>query len=122
MLIVKLILEDLMFGLRSRSAVRTLTPAEVRDLLAKDAITLVDVREDNEWAQGHIAGAIHRPLSRLRETAPALPQGKPVVFHCAVGGRSAQAVALCQSLGLPHDTHMAGGLSGWTAQDLPLTR
>lgn len=111
-----------MFGLKSRPTVKTLTPVEVRDLLAKGAITLVDVREDNEWSQERIAGAIHRPLSRLRETAQALPQGKPVVFHCVVGGRSGQAVALCQSLGLPHDTHMAGGLSGWKAQGLPLTR
>ena len=111
-----------MFGLRSRAAAKTMTPPEVHDLLAKGAITLVDVREDGEWAQERIAGAIHRPLSRLRELAASLPEGKPVVFHCLAGSRSAQAVALCRSMGLPHDTHMGGGLSAWKAHGLPLTR
>jgi len=110
-----------MFGLRRRPAVATLTPIEVRDLLAGEAITLVDVREDGEWARERIGGAVHRPLSRLRETAKDLPQDKPVVFHCLAGSRSAQAVALCRSMGLPHERHMGGGLSAWKAQGLPVT-
>jgi len=111
-----------MFGLRRRAVLTTKTAAEVHDLLVQGAITLVDVREDGEWAQERIPGAIHRPLSRLRETAPALPAGKPIVFHCLAGSRSAQAVALCRSMGLPHDTHMGGGLSAWKAHGLPTTR
>ena len=37
-------------------------------------------------------------------------------------GTAAQAIALCRSLGLPHDTHMGGGLSAWKAHGLPVTR
>ena len=109
-------------GFGSSSTVKAMTPDEVRELVAGGAITLVDVRENGEWAQGHIPGAIHKPLSRLRELAPALPDAKPVVFYCAAGVRSAQAVALCRSLGLGHDTHLAGGVSAWTARGLPLSR
>ena len=111
-----------MLGFGSRSTVKSMNPGEVRDLVAGGAITLVDVREDGEWAQGRIPGAIHRPLSRLREQAPSLPGGKPVVFYCAAGSRSAQAVALCRSLGLGHDTHLGGGISAWKAQGLPMSR
>lgn len=110
-----------MFGFGSRPAVKTVTPAEVRSLLASGAITLVDVREDGEWASGHIPGAIHKPLSRLRELAPSIPADKPVVFYCLSGGRSSQALTLCQSLGLGHDTHMAGGMSAWKMHALPVT-
>ncbi|EYD76683.1 hypothetical protein Rumeso_01641 [Rubellimicrobium mesophilum DSM 19309] len=104
------------------AVIRTMTPNEVRDLLAHGAITLVDVREDEEWARERIPGALHHPLSRLHATAASLPEQTPVVFHCLAGRRSAQAVALCRSLGLGHDTHMAGGLSAWKAQGLPVSR
>lgn len=109
-----------MFGFGSRSDVKTLSPPEVRDLLDRGAITLVDVREAGEWAQGHVPGAVHAPLSRLRDLAPGIPADKPVVFYCLSGARSAQAVAMCRARG--HDTHMAGGISAWRAHGLPLAR
>ncbi len=87
-----------------------------------DAILLVDVREDGEWAAGRIAGAVHAPLSRLRTLAAGLPTGKPIVFYCLSGARSGQAIAVCRALGLPHDTHMAGGVSAWRAHGFPLVR
>ncbi|BBE72815.1 rhodanese-like domain-containing protein [Oharaeibacter diazotrophicus] len=112
-----------MFGFGTRTTVKTLSPPEVRDLLDRGAITLVDVREAGEWASGRIPGAIHAPLSRLRELAPGIPTDKPVVFYCLSGGRSAQAIAACAAGGLSrYDTHMAGGISSWRAHGLPLTR
>jgi rhodanese-related sulfurtransferase len=111
-----------MFGFGSPSPVRALGPEEVADLVRRGAITLVDVREDGEWASGRIAGALHRPLSRLRDLAPEIPADKPVVFYCLSGGRSGQALALCRTLGLTHDTHMAGGITAWRGAGLPVTR
>jgi rhodanese-related sulfurtransferase len=101
---------------------RNLTPRDIRAALSCDAITLVDVREEHEWAQARIDGALHAPLSRLAALALGLPQGRPIVMHCLAGGRSAQAVALCQSLGLAIDAHMAGGLQAWAADGLPVIR
>ncbi|MBZ9798476.1 rhodanese-like domain-containing protein [Mesorhizobium sp. ES1-4] len=106
-----------MFGFGASSAKRTLTPAEVRQM--GDAVTLVDVREDSEWASGHIAGAIHIPLGQLRDEMERIPPGKPVVFYCHAGGRSSQAIDIAMAAGLPHDTHMGGGISAWRAQGLP---
>jgi rhodanese-related sulfurtransferase len=106
----------------SNAAIRHLSPLDIKDALAKGVITLVDVREDHEWAKARIDGAHHAPLSRLGALAAGLPADKPVVFHCLAGGRSAQAVALCQSMGLGVDSHMAGGLTAWMAHGLPVSR
>jgi rhodanese-related sulfurtransferase len=101
---------------------RNLSPRDIRAALSSGTITLVDVREEHEWMQARIEGAMHAPLSRLAALAPGLPQGRPIVMHCLAGGRSAQAVALCQSMGLAVDAHMAGGLQAWAADGLPIIR
>lgn len=106
-----------MFGFGARSSVKTLTPTQVRQM--GDTVTLVDVRENAEWASGHIAGAIHIPLGRLREEMKLIPSDKPVVFYCHSGGRSSQAIALAMAAGQAHDTHMGGGISAWRAQGFP---
>lgn len=102
--------------------VKTLTPAQAAELARAGTVRLVDVREPNEWAEARIAGAVHAPLSRLAEEAAALPDDKPVVFYCAGGVRSVKAVAVCQQLGLKHDTHMGGGISAWARDGLPIER
>ncbi|KPL53692.1 hypothetical protein ABB55_16955 [Prosthecomicrobium hirschii] len=111
-----------MFGFGRRPTGHSLTPQDAHAQALSGQITLVDVREDGEWRQGHIAGAIHMPLSRLRDLAGSLPGGRPVVFYCLSGARSAQAITVCRALGFAHDTHMAGGISAWRAHGLPLAR
>ncbi|WP_056581877.1 rhodanese-like domain-containing protein [Mesorhizobium sp. Root102] len=107
-----------MFGFGAQSSVRTLTPTQVRQM--GDTITLVDVRKNAEWASGHIAGAIHIPLGRLREEMALIPSDKPVVFYCQAGGRSSQAIAIAKAGGQSHDTHLGGGIGAWRAQGFPL--
>lgn len=109
-----------MFGFGRGGAANTLSPVEAQDLHRAGKIHLVDVREAGEWSQSRIGGARHVPLSDFARLAPTLPADRPVVFYCLSGGRSAQAIALCGRLGLPHDTHMAGGISAWRAHGLPL--
>lgn len=106
-----------MFGFGARSPVKSLTPTQVRQM--GDTVTLVDVRENAEWAAGHIAGAIHIPLGRLRQEIELIPSDKPVVFYCQAGGRSSQAIAIARAAGQPYDTHMDGGISAWRAQGFP---
>jgi rhodanese-related sulfurtransferase len=108
------------FGFGKSSQLVTLTPPEAWDLAERGEILLVDVREDHEWAAGHVPGAFHAPLSGLSESAATIPTDKRVVFYCLAGGRSAKAVALCRSLGLPFDSHVGGGIGAWRAHDLPI--
>lgn len=105
-----------------RSTAKTLSPDEVARKLDAGEITLVDVREASEWAAGHIAGAVHIPLSRFSAEAGGIPGDKPVVLYCLSGARSGQAIAFCQAKGLGIDTHMAGGISMWAAHRLPIVR
>lgn len=115
-----------MFGLfKSRStswSAKEITPAETQRRALNGEIRLVDVREHREWIESHIPGALHMPLSAIADRTATLPADKPVVFYCLSGARSATAVATCRKLGLPHDTHMAGGIKAWAASGLPITR
>jgi rhodanese-related sulfurtransferase len=66
-----------------------LEPAEVDDLLAQDAVTLVDLRDRDEYAACHVSGALHLPWRELRwRGSEAFDPGKPVVVGCATGGRT----------------------------------
>jgi len=101
---------------------KNLEPSEVADLLKRDAIVLIDVREPNEYAAAHIAGAKLIPLSRFDPQALPDSGSKTIVLHCGIGGRSARAVAACQAAGVAVDSHMRGGIQAWIAAGLPIER
>jgi rhodanese-related sulfurtransferase len=104
---------------RSTNAVKLL-PLEADERARKAEICLVDVREASEWAQMRVPGAIHAPLSSLAAELHRLPSDKTVVFYCLSGRRSANAIELCRSLGKPHNSHVAGGISAWRLAGLPI--
>jgi len=96
-------------------------PEEVQALLAEGKILLVDVREPMEYAAERIPGALLYPLSSF--DASQLPPDGPreVVFSCAAGGRSLTAARQRMALGQPA-AHLAGGISQWKAEGLPVVR
>jgi rhodanese-related sulfurtransferase len=95
---------------------------EAQTLLQKDAV-LVDVREPHELAVERIPGSIELPLSALVRGQPAdLPQDKPVVFHCASGGRTKNNAAALASLTNGNAYNMVGGIIGWKRAGFPTTR
>ena len=75
---------------------------------------LLDVREDDEWAAGHIDGAIHIPLGELTGRLPELPDADPLVVTCRGGGRSARATAYLQQIGIDA-ANLDGGMQAWSA-------
>lgn len=82
--------------------------------------TLVDVREDWEYAHGHIAGAIHIPLNELQERVGEVPDDKPVVVVCAHGIRSVYGSQILVSLGYGSVYNLVGGTAEWAERGLPL--
>ena len=97
------------------------TPAEVRALLdGNPDVQLVDVREAHEHEAGAIAGARHIPLGELTQRAAELDQGKPVVFYCRAGSRSAMATEAFRASGWDA-RNMTGGILAWVEQGLPLS-
>jgi rhodanese-related sulfurtransferase len=82
--------------------------------------TVVDVREPNEYAGGHIPGAVNVPLSQFDPDR--VPHGKPVVLICQAGGRSASAMKRMIAAGRQDAQHYAPGMSGWRARKGPVER
>jgi rhodanese-related sulfurtransferase len=95
------------------------TPQEVSELQAGGEIQLIDVREHHEHEAGRIAGDRLIVLSNLSSEAHTIDQGRPVVFYCRSGARSAMATQAFSEAGF--DAHnMAGGLLAWDEAGLPL--
>jgi rhodanese-related sulfurtransferase len=100
--------------------VADLTPAELADLLEQDTpVQVIDVREDDEWAAGRIAGSRHVRLGELTGAAGSVDRDTPVVFVCRSGGRSAMATEAFAGAGFPAH-NLVGGLQAWDAAGLPL--
>jgi sulfur-carrier protein adenylyltransferase/sulfurtransferase len=98
-----------------RSQVDEVDPAEVRRQIGNGAV-LVDVRENEEFAAGHIPGAVHVPRSYLesRIEGAAPDHGAHVILYCQSGNRSAWAAhTLRELLGYQNVEHMTGGITLW---------
>lgn len=90
--------------------------------LADGTVLLVDVREPEEYAAGHIEGALFNPLSKFDPAKlPRAPEGKKVVLHCRSGKRSISAMEMAKLSGRGDvNTHYAGGILGWLADKQPV--
>jgi len=84
------------------------------------SVQVVDVRRRIEWEEGHIEGALLKPLDKLRAMAADLDRARPVAVHCKSGYRSAIAASLLQCAGLPHVYNITGGFDAWKSSGLPV--
>jgi rhodanese-related sulfurtransferase len=86
-----------------------------------EKFTLVDVREDNEWARGHLPGAIHLGKGIIeRDIELAIPdKSTTLVLYCGGGFRSALAADNLQKMGYTNPISMDGGWRAWTEAKFP---
>ncbi|OKI01253.1 hypothetical protein A6A06_20850 [Streptomyces sp. CB02923] len=96
-----------------------LSPAEAHRRVVDGELTLVDVREDDEWAARHPAGAVHAALGTLPASLSDLPDG-PLAFICRTGTRSVQGGTQAIRAGRSPVYNVAGGLEAWEAAELPV--
>jgi rhodanese-related sulfurtransferase len=91
---------------------------------AGEKLILVDTREDSEWANGHIPGAIHLGKGVIeRDIEKAIPDiDAPIVLYCGGGFRSALAADNLQKMGYNNVISMDGGWRGWTEANFPVAR
>jgi rhodanese-related sulfurtransferase len=100
----------------------TLTPAEAAALLSgPNAPLLIDVREESEWNEVHIPGAILIPLSQFVARQDEVPAGRALIMQCRSGGRSGQAALALRAAGRGNVANLAGGITDWEAAGLPVT-
>ena len=84
---------------------------------------VVDVREDDEWAAGHVEGALHVPMSdfvaRFGEVTEAVADGRTAYVMCRVGGRSAQVTQYLVQQGVDA-VNVNGGMLAWDGAGRPM--
>lgn len=81
--------------------------------MENDDITLIDVREVEEYEGGHIEGAVNAPLSTLNETELPYAKDDPIYIICRSGNRSAQAARLLNDRGYTEIYDVTGGMIAW---------
>lgn len=102
------------------------TPAQ--ELLQRQAagekVLVVDVRSTEEFAAGHVPGAINLPHDTLTGSEPVLKdwKQKPVVVYCKSGRRSAIAAEVLEKQGFTQLEHLTGDMQGWEQQGHPVAR
>lgn len=101
---------------------QTATYDQVAEGLAKGDIVVVDVREPDEFAAGHLAGAVNLPLSRFDPTAVPHPTGKTVVVMCRSGNRSGRAMAMLAGAGRGDVVDYSGSMNDWVRRGGPLVQ
>jgi hydroxyacylglutathione hydrolase len=112
---------DRVLGAMPASELTTLAPRDLSSIpvmpaedigTAPDA-TIIDVRSEVEWNEGHIPGARHFPLTQLSSRAEELRELQPIVVHCQGGARSSIAVSVLRAFGIHDVTNADGGYAAW---------
>lgn len=101
----------------AKTRVKETNVAEVKKRLdAGEKFVLVDTREDNEWARGHLPGAIHLCKGIIERDIEATVPDKSaeIILYCGGGFRSALAADNLQKMGYTHVVSMDGGWRVWT--------
>lgn len=127
-LVVAIVLVSLMLihslvgeKLRGYSSV---TPSESTQMINRDDALIVDVRENNEYSQGHIINSLHIPLSSLKTRMNDLEKykAKKIIVACRSGSRSSQACATLKKEGFEQVFNLGGGVMAWENANLPLVK
>jgi glyoxylase-like metal-dependent hydrolase (beta-lactamase superfamily II)/rhodanese-related sulfurtransferase len=95
---------------------------ELAERLRRGDVGLLDVRDDDEWEEGHVEGSVHIPYHDLRDGLPGeIRNGKPLAVACSVGNRSSIAVSLLRRAGVEGLIHVAdGGVADLKEEGIPL--
>jgi rhodanese-related sulfurtransferase len=109
----------------SRKHIRETNVDEVKAMLDRgEKLILVDVREDSEFAEDHLPGAIHLSKGVIeRDIEQKVPDlNDPLVLYCGGGYRSALAADSLQKMGYKNVLSMDGGIRAWRDKGFPLTK
>ena len=105
-----------------RSEISEIDATQARERIESGEPVVIDVREQDEWDEGHIAGAVHIPRghleSRIERLAP--DTSRPVVVYCSAGNRSAFAAKTLSELGYEDVVSLAGGFTDWKRNGFPV--
>ncbi|HEY5662378.1 MAG TPA: molybdopterin-synthase adenylyltransferase MoeB [Gaiellaceae bacterium] len=105
-----------------RGEIAEIDAARARDVVGGREAVVVDIREQDEWDEGHISGAVHIPRghleSRIERAAP--DRTHPVLLYCSAGNRSAFAAKTLEEMGYEDVVSLAGGFTDWKRNGYPV--
>lgn len=109
---------------RGAGGTANVSPAEAVLLINRSNALVLDVREDAEFAAGHIMDATHIPLSQLSARIDELKKfkNKPVLVNCQGGVRSGKACDILRKNEFANVHNLEGGLSAWAQAKLPVVK
>ncbi len=121
------------FVAEARRRIQEIHPDDLDEMIENhDDLTIIDVREPQEHASGHIPGALSIPRGTLEGAADpnykhrveelCNARANTIVLYCESGGRSAMAADTLQQMGFEKVYNLAGGIENWHAEGLPVVR
>ena len=107
----------------AKKHITEISPQDAATKLNSGDAVVIDVRETDEWDEGHIPGATHvsRGTIEFDIDEKVSDPNAMIICHCGGGGRSALAAENLQKMGYKNVRSMAGGLKAWKAAGLPTT-
>ncbi len=99
-----------------------ITVEEAREMLSRNDVVVIDVREPHEYQAGHVPGAKLMPVNSVFARHQELPKDKDIIFVCAVGQRSALACEMAAAAGLTRLYNLEGGTDAWIKAGLPVEK
>ena len=110
---------------QSAFALDTVISAErlQQEISSESSLILLDVRSKKEFKRGHLQGAVHIPLKKLKKSLSQLPDKEQrVVVYCHSGPRAQKAISLLQKAGYQDVVELTGHYQAWKAAGRPLTQ
>ena len=103
---------------------RSVSPQELVNLVNREGAIVLDVRDPKEFAAGHIVDAVNIPHAALEARVGELAKHKekPLTIVCKMGQHSGVSGALLRKAGFEHVTRLAGGMTEWRNQNLPVVK
>ena len=96
--------------------------AEAKEMVSSEDVAVIDVRNPNEYQEGHLPGATLIPVNNVFARREELPKDKKLLFVCAVGQRSALASEMAAAAGIPAERiyNLEGGTDAWRKAGEPV--
>ena len=112
------------FTLESRRAGAPVTPQQATNMVNREEGVIIDVRDADEFRQGHIAGSINIPVAQLTERLAELNKykDKPVIVTCKAGQSASAAGKALKAQGFTKLMRLQGGLQAWRDEKLPVVK
>ena len=104
--------------------IKQIGPAEATHLINHSDALVLDVREDKEFATGHIINSLHIPMSKVESQLEKLNKHKssPVIVSCRSGARSNSICGMLRKNGFENAVNLKGGIIAWQNANMPLNK